>query len=112
MSKTIAAEKTCPMEIGINILSGKWKLKILYILSKNPIRFNALQKSLNGITTRTLTSQLRELEQYKIITRTIYPEVPPRVEYCLSELGETLIPILKSLCDWGKVYIQYNNELL
>ena len=100
MSKTLTASEMCPMDLGINILSGKWKLKILWsIQRKNIIRFNELQ-----ITTKTLTNQLRELEEQKIIKRNVYPEVPPKVEYSLTELGESIIPVLKMLCEWGKEY--------
>ena len=105
MSKTLTASKMCPMDLGINILSGKWKLKILWnIQRKNIIRFNELQKLLGSITTKTLTNQLRELEEQKIIKRNVYPEVPPKVEYSLTELGESIIPVLKRLCEWGKEY--------
>jgi DNA-binding HxlR family transcriptional regulator len=93
------------MELGINILSGKWRLPILWRIStKESIRFNELQRSLGNITTKTLTQQLRELEEQKIIMRIVYPEVPPKVEYSLTEIGKTIIPILKSLCDWGVAY--------
>ena len=101
MSKTLTASEMCPMDLGINILSGKWKLKIQ---RKNIIRFNELQKLLGSITTKTLTNQLRELEEQKIIRRNVYPEVPPKVEYSLTELGESIILVLKMICEWGKVY--------
>ena len=105
MSKTLTASEMCPMDLGINILSGKWKLKILWnIQRKNIIRFNELQKLLGSITTKTLINQLRELEEQKIIKRNVYPKVPPKVEYSLTELGESIIPVLKMLCEWGKEY--------
>lgn len=108
MSKTVTASETCPMELGINILSGKWKLRILWrIYRSKAIRFNELQRQVGKITTKTLTEQLKELEELKIVRRAVYPEKPPRVEYSLTETGETLIPILQSLCDWGKNYQQY-----
>jgi DNA-binding HxlR family transcriptional regulator len=94
----------CPMEIGINILSGKWKLHIIWHLSKGTIRFNELQRKLGTITTKTLTQQLRELEDQEIIERKIYPEVPPRVEYKLTPLGTTITPVLEALCNWGTTY--------
>ena len=92
------------MEIGLNVLSGKWKLKILWQIPKGAVRFNELQRRLGKITTRTLTQQLRELEDQKIIQRTVYPENPPKVEYALTEPGESISPVLKSLCDWGTDY--------
>jgi len=104
MAKTVAITDQCPMEIGLNILSGKWKLKILWQISKGAVRFNELQRRLGQITTKTLTQQLRELEEQKIIQRTVYPDNPPRVEYSLTELGESIQPVLKSLCDWGNNY--------
>ena len=104
MAKTMAITDQCPMEVGLNILSGKWKLRILWQVSKGPVRFNELQRLLGAITTKTLTSQLRELEEQGIVRRTVYPETPPKVEYTLTELGETIQPVLKALCDWGTNY--------
>ena len=66
------------------------------------VRFNELQRNLGNITTKTLTEQLRELEDKKIIKRTIHPEIPPKVEYSLTEIGSSIEPVLKTLCDWGK----------
>lgn len=106
MSKSEVADQNCPMELGINVLSGKWKLKILWnIYTLKVIRFNELKRKTGNITTKTLTAQLRELEQQKMIKRTIYPEVPPRVEYSLTPLGQTLEPVLNSLCTWGINYL-------
>ena len=110
MAKVQAADKQCPAELGLNILSGKWKLKILWHLSKGTIRFNELQRLLGNITTKTLTQQLRELEDQGIVLRNVFPEVPPRVEYSLSEIGNTLKPVLKGLCEWGKAYQEYQQQ--
>lgn len=104
MAKTMSVTDQCPMEVGLNILSGKWKLRILWHISKRSVRFNELQRLLGAITTKTLTAQLRELEEQGIVRRTVYPEAPPKVEYTLTELGETIQPILKALCDWGTNY--------
>mgnify|MGYP000493829637 CR=1 FL=1 len=105
MSKTEAVSNACPMELGINILSGKWKLRILWNLYiKKVVRFNELKRNLGNITTKTLTEQLRELEDKKIIKRTIYPEIPPKVEYSLTETGYSLKPILESMDKWGVNY--------
>lgn len=107
MAKSITPDKVCPMALGINVLSGKWKLQILWsIYNRKIVRFNELQRTLGNITTKTLTAQLRELEGQKILQRTIYPEVPPRVEYSFTDLGMTLEPVLKALCDWGTQYLQ------
>lgn len=108
MAKALTATQVCPMEIGLNVLSGKWKLKILWYISKGPIRFNELQKSLEKITTKTLTEQLRELESQDIILRTVYPSVPPKVEYSLTDLGSTIQPVLAALCEFGKNYQSSN----
>ena len=111
MSKTEAVSNACPMELGINILSGKWKLRILRNLYiKKVVRFNELQRNLGNITTKTLTEQLRELEDKKIIKRTIYPEIPPKVEYSLTEIGSSIETVLKTLCDWGNDYLELIND--
>ena len=110
MAKTQAVNEQCPIELGLNILSGKWKLKILWHISKGTVRFNELQRLLGNITTKTLTQQLRELEEQRIVLRNVFPEVPPRVEYSLSEIGITLIPILGELCKWGKIYQEYQRQ--
>ena len=104
MAKSIAVTEQCPMEIGLNVLSGKWKLKILWQVSKGAVRSNELQRRLGKITTKTLTQQLRELEEQKILARTVYPDNPPKVEYTLTDLGQSIHPVLKSLCDWGTAY--------
>ena len=104
MAKSIAVTEQCPMEIGLNVLSGKWKLKILWQVSNGAVRFNELHRRLGKITTKTLTQQLRELEEQKILARTVYPDNPPKVEYTLTDLGQSIHPVLKSLCDWGTAY--------
>ena len=104
MAKSKLIEASCPMDIVINILSGKWKLSILLHLLRGAVRFNELQKLLPDITQKTLTMQLRELERDSIIYRKVYPEVPPKVEYGLTEIGESLKPILTSMCKWGADY--------
>lgn len=112
MAKAIAITDQCPMEIGLNILGGKWKLKILWQVSKGAVRFNELQRRLGQITTKTLTQQLRELEEQQIIHRTVYPDNPPRVEYSLTKLGESIQPVLKSLCEWGTNYQSAMSKIL
>lgn len=90
--------------MGLNILSGKWTLRILWHLSIGAVRFNELQRLLGAVTTKTLSQQLRQLEQQQIVLRTVYPETPPKVEYSLTEVGKTIQPILKELCEWGTSY--------
>ncbi|WP_046214128.1 winged helix-turn-helix transcriptional regulator [Paenibacillus wulumuqiensis] len=93
---------TCPVEFAMNMISGKWKLLILYnLMTDGTVRFNELQRRLDTVTHRTLTRQLRELESDELINRTIYAEVPPRVEYSLTDKGKSLTSILLSLQNWG-----------
>lgn len=108
MAKVEKLTERCPMELGINVLSGKWKLQVLWnIYHSKTIRFNELQRKIGHITTKTLTNQLRELEEQQIIKRMVYPDMPPRVEYSFTEIGQTLEPVLKTLCDWGTQYMDY-----
>ena len=86
------------------MIGSKWKLLILRNLLARPWRFNELRKSLDGISQKVLTDSLRSMEEDGIITRTVYPEVPPRVEYALSELGESMRPIIKAMEDFGSEY--------
>ncbi|MFC2340881.1 MAG: winged helix-turn-helix transcriptional regulator [Selenomonas artemidis] len=104
MAKAMEAADRCPMEVCLNILSGKWTLKLLWQISKGPVRFNELRRQLAPIATKTLARQLQTLEEQKMITRTVYPETPPKVEYALSALGMTIRPVLKELCTWGRHY--------
>ncbi|AJA49573.1 transcriptional regulator, HxlR family [Clostridium pasteurianum DSM 525 = ATCC 6013] len=104
MSKLKSITANCPIDLTINILSGKWKIAILWNLSKGAVRFNELKRMLPGITHKILTMQLRELERDKMIYRKVYNEIPPKVEYGLTEVGKSIRPVLKSMCDWGKEY--------
>ena len=94
----------CPVAITVQLIGNKWKLLILRNLRMHPWRFNELQKSLEGISQKVLTESLRSMEADGIIVRTVYAEVPPRVEYSLSELGETMCPILDAMEKWGNDY--------
>ena len=94
----------CPVATTVSLIGSKWKLLIMRNLLVRPWRFNELKKSLEGISQKVLTDSLRSMEADGIITRTVYAEVPPRVEYSLSELGESMRPIIKSMEDFG---IQY-----
>lgn len=92
----------CPIETVIHVLGGKWKPTILWLLLDSVKRFSELEKGIPGITQKMLAQHLRELENDRLITRTIYPSVPPKVEYALSEYGETLVPVMQTMCDWGE----------
>ena len=104
--KTKAELPDCPVATTVSLIGSKWKLLIMRNLLVRPWRFNELQKSLDGISQKVLTDSLRSMEADGIITRTVYPEVPPRVEYALSDLGESMRPIIKSMEVWGNNYKQ------
>ena len=99
----------CPVATTVSLIGSKWKLLIMRNLLVRPWRFNELQRNLEGISQKVLTDSLRSMEEDGIITRTVFPEVPPRVEYALSELGETMRPIIKSMETWGNEYKQTLN---
>lgn len=95
----------CPIELALDVMGGKWKAVILYRLSGRTVRFSALKRELCRITQRTLTQQLREMEADGLITRQVYAEVPPRVEYALSGSGQSLLPALDALRTWSETHI-------
>lgn len=96
-----------PFEYTLSVISGKWKLKIIYMLAcRGTVRYGELKKGIEGITHKMLSTQLNELEQEAVILRKEYLEIPPKVEYSLSEKGESLIPMIKSMCDWGTKNLQ------
>ncbi|MDE6209275.1 MAG: helix-turn-helix transcriptional regulator [Lachnospiraceae bacterium] len=94
----------CPVATTISLIGSKWKLLIMRNLLVRPWRFNELKKDLEGISQKVLTDSLRSMEEDGIVTRTVFPEVPPHVEYSLSELGESMRPILDSMQQWGTAY--------
>ncbi|MGM4908908.1 winged helix-turn-helix transcriptional regulator [Rhizobium sp. 768_B6_N1_8] len=95
----------CPVEATLTYLDGKWKGVILFHLMDKTLRFNELRRHLPAITQRMLTKQLRELEESGVISRTVYPVVPPRVEYALTPLGSTLKPVIRALAAWGDEFV-------
>lgn len=94
----------CPVATTVALIGSKWKLLIMRNLMARPWRFNELQRDLTGISQKVLTDSLRAMEADGIVTRTVYPEVPPRVEYALSKLGESMRPIMDAMEIWGKDY--------
>ena len=94
----------CPVATTVQMIGSKWKLLIMRDLLARPWRFNELKKDLEGISQKVLTDSLRSMEADGIITRTVYPEVPPRVEYALSDLGESMRPIMDAMEIWGTEY--------
>lgn len=94
----------CPVATTVQLIGSKWKLLIIRNLLVRPWRFNELRRDLEGISQKVLTDSLRSMEEDGIVTRTVYPEVPPRVEYALSQMGESMRPIIKAMEAWGIAY--------
>lgn len=97
---------SCPLEVTLKIIDGRWKVMVIHELVEGIRRFGELNKALVGVSHRTLTQQLRELEAAGIIRRKVYRQVPPKVEYSLTPLGETLKPVLMAMHDWGEAYVK------
>jgi DNA-binding HxlR family transcriptional regulator len=94
-----------PVELSLDIIGGKWKISIIWILKDDPKRYGELRRSLPKVTHKMLTQQLRELEADEIITRKVFPEVPPKVEYNLTLLGKSVLPVIDMLHEWGEEYL-------
>ncbi len=104
---TMSITKVCPIEEAINLIGHKWKVLIIRnLLNENNQRFGCLQKGINGISQKMLTQQLRQMEQDGLVSRKVFAEVPPKVEYSLTDLGRSLQPILESISNWGKGYLK------
>ena len=95
----------CPVDATISKIGGKYKAVILYHLGSDTLRYNQIRKKIPAITDKMLAQQLRELESDNLIIKKIYPVIPPKTEYSLSELGKTLIPLLDSMCEWGQQFM-------
>ena len=100
----------CPVETTLQLIGDKWKILILRDLMDGTKRFGELKKSVGAISQKVLTQNLRSMEEDGIITRTVYPEVPPRVEYALSDLGESMRPIIQAMEQWGTEYKKNHAE--
>ena len=96
----------CPVQATLELIGGKYKALILWHLSQNTLRFSQLHKQISNATAKMLTQQLRELETQALITRQVYPVIPPKVEYSLTPLGKSLMPVLVAMRDWGAEYLQ------
>ncbi len=106
MTKLETKKTSCAVEATLKVIGGRWKVLILRELFRGTQRFGQLHRAINGITQKMLTQQLRELEQDGLITRTVYAEVPPRVEYDLTERGQSLKPILAAMHKWGGEFVK------
>ncbi|MBI5227789.1 helix-turn-helix transcriptional regulator [Candidatus Micrarchaeota archaeon] len=91
----------CPVEATLKVLGGKWKMILLFHLEGKPKRFSELKRLIPTITVKMLTQQLKELNRDGVINRKVYPQVPPKVEYSITEYGKTLKPVISALCKWG-----------
>ena len=100
----------CPVEATLELIGGKYKALILWHLSEHALRFSQLPKLIHGVTPKMLTQQLRELEANELIHREVFPVIPPKVEYSLTETGRSLMPILTAFRDWGADYLRGNNQ--
>ncbi|MDF2821242.1 MAG: HxlR family transcriptional regulator [Clostridiales bacterium] len=103
MNEHCIKHKVCPMVLVNDLLSGKWKILILWNLSHRTLRFSDIKRQLPNVTQKMLTMQLRSLEDDKLIFRKVYPEVPPKVEYSLSEIGKEILPILELMHSFGNL---------
>lgn len=111
-NKVSCSNYQCEIELTLELLGGKWKALIIWNLHLHEvIRYNEFRRLIEGITQKMLTQQLKELEKYGIVSRTVYPTVPPAVEYQLTELGKELIPIMEAMDKWGKNYVQRYHEM-
>lgn len=107
--KQLNPEYQCSIDLVIDVIGGKWKVLILWNLNEGVKRFNELKRSLPNITQKMLTQQLRELEEHGLVTRTVYQEVPPKVEYSTTEMGKKLQTTLFEMCKWGDEYAEQND---
>ena len=102
-------DSICPVESTLELIGGKYKALILWHLSDGKLRFSQLRNTITGATPKMLTQQLRELEAHKLIHREVFPVIPPKVEYSLTALGESLMPVLTAMRDWGADYLRSKN---
>ncbi len=110
MSTAVKELPACPVETTLTLISDKWKVLILRDLMPGTKRFGELKKSIGKVSQKVLTAQLREMEDSGLLTRTVYAEVPPRVEYSLTELGRSLKSVLDAMWNWGEAYKAKNEQ--
>ena len=112
MAATTRELPACPVETTLTLISSKWKVLIVRDLLAGTKRFGELQRSVGNVSQKVLTAQLREMEEYGLVDRKVYPEVPPRVEYSLTELGRSLEPVLSAMWNWGEEYRARSGDAL
>lgn len=101
----------CTVELSLQIIVGKWKPIIIHHLGMSGVlRFSEIKRTIPNVTQKMLTQQLRELEADGIVHREVYPQVPPKVEYSLTEMGQSVVPLIRALCDWGETYEAWYRE--
>lgn len=101
---------TCPVEVTLELISGKWKPLIIWKLSQQTLRFGELERLAPNATRKMITQQLRDLEKAGIIDRVVYAQVPPKVEYSLTDIGKSLLPVMSAMCNWGGSYLNLFTE--
>jgi DNA-binding HxlR family transcriptional regulator len=111
MIKVNGKNYTCPIEVSMDLIAGKWKLLIMWHLRNKTRRFGELQRKIPNVTQKMLTQQLRELEAANLVRREVYPVVPPKVEYSLTEFGDAFKPILNMMLVWGQEYAEHFGEV-
>ena len=110
MSSVNKEKFSCPIDFTIDLISGKWSMWILWALQSEPLRFGELRKKIPDITEKMLIQQLKKFEHYKIVNRKVYSQVPPKVEYSLTEHGESLKPIMSLIVQWGDDHLYLQDE--
>ena len=105
MAITKKEDYPCPIQAVLDVIGGKWKVNILWHIGNEVKRFNQLNREIPAITKKMLTMQLRDLEDNEMVNRKVYAEIPPRVEYSLTEKGRSILPLLDTMCEWGKRYL-------
>ena len=100
----------CPIEATLDLIAGKWKARILCYLSMGTSRYNGIKRAFPRVTQKMLTQQLRELETDGLINRAVFAQVPPKVEYTLTPFGESLLPVIKAMADWGTTHLKCQGE--
>ncbi|MCR4944529.1 MAG: helix-turn-helix transcriptional regulator [Clostridium sp.] len=103
-------EEKCPFTIAQRLIQGKWAILIMHYLSEEPLRFNELLRRMPKMTHATLSNQLKQLEAEGLVIRKEYMQIPPKVEYSLSDIGKEFQPVLESIRDWGEKYIEFQNQ--